>query len=76
MLPLPDQARGRVHQIDFQTAHNPNDLMLFGAVNQIALVQAHQIVPGGREMSNVGVFGEWLGRRVWHQRLAEMLQNR
>ena len=26
-------------------------------------------------MSNVGAFGEWLGRRVWHQHLAEMLQN-
>ena len=26
-------------------------------------------------MSNVGAFGEWLGSRVWHQHLAEMLQN-
>ena len=26
-------------------------------------------------MSNVGAFGEWLGYTVWHQHLAEMLQN-
>ncbi len=62
MLPLPDRARGRVHQIDFQTAHNPNDLMLSGAVNQIALVRARQIVRGGR-MSNVGAFLGMAGPR-------------
>ena len=31
--------------------------------------------PGGRRMSNVETFGEWLGSRVWHQHLAEMLQH-
>jgi hypothetical protein len=44
---MPDRARGCVRQIGFtKLPAIPNDLMLFGAVIQIVLVQACQLVRG------------------------------
>ena len=53
-------------KIGFQTANTPNDLMPFGCLTviQIVLVLASEIVRGAGEGSNVGAFGEWLGRGV------------
>jgi hypothetical protein len=63
-----------VRQIGFQTANNPKRSDAVRAVIQIVIVQRVNS-SGGPANSNVGAFGEWRGSRVWHQHLAEMLQN-
>ena len=59
----------------FQTANNPKRSDAVQGGHSDRARSSASTRPGGRRMRNVGAFGEWLGRRVWHRHLAEMLQN-
>ena len=59
----------------FQTANNPKRSDAVQGGHSDRARSSTSTRPGGRRVSNVGTVGEWLGRRVWHQHLAEMLQH-